>query len=1046
MADFTEEELAELNSGAAIADSFAFSQEETEELNANSSPFTSEELAELNSGASTNPLDKRRDTIKSFVEGGSGNITNLSPTDDPIEAANQLKRPGFIDQFNEAIKDPTESFVSGTSQNVFSDDPLDNIAATVNPLNLLRTYSGMMSLFTKDANPYAKKRAEAISKTYLQKGLQEGMSEEQLSNLNKGLREEIGIELDSELGQEINFEAGKKLAKEVYNSIANNPGASTAAILNEMTKNPELLATPGGFISGVRAVAAISKSAGPVTKTLAGMTGSGVTAAMIEAGIETREQLNRFNEVKDAGRITLAAGVGGAAGFALGPLFLLGKPTREVVGRAVKNSGKTAEVVQKEIADKVIKEGKSPTDALDEVEDIIPTLEDPLIDSKPRGETKTEIKNKVDVDLDDNIPSRDISKVPEGRKRTHFNSFTKGASELLSPISTVLENIDPRLQGLARNFEGSISVRTANHLKRIDPFVRATRAIPKAAQDELDLLVSNGKFDEARDLLQRNAERLSKSDQKKHAHNLINGFDEAINLLEELAGEAESAGIEFNRLENFWPRRVKDLEGLKRSFGVEGDINLVKAIQKVEAKEGRKLTPQEEYEVINSVLAGRQTSNKMGQFKERRVEEVTPENKKFYAGFRGSLEGYIQSAVENIETQKFFGKNLGENNSIGKLVKQLQDEGKINADDFKEIQAYVQARTVDSKAPSSQILQNAKNIFYAATIAKIRSAVTQFGDLALSAYYNGVYNTTKSVGQTLRRKVPLTAKDIGVVRISAEIEDAAKTAKFLDTMFRWSGFNMVDQFGKTTSINASRIKAQKSLLTNGKLDPGKVKRFRNTYAAEFGSEIDDLIGDIANNNPSENMALFLFNRLSDTQPISLAEMPLKYIQIPNGRILYMLKSFTIKQVDLIRRTALRDISDGIATGNKKQIVRGMSRIMEYTALFMAANMGTDVIKDFMLGREWEMSDSAYANLLRAYGLSKFNIDRAKPDLKRGKIGKATAKIAGSEIGTPFAIGLQLLDKAGTDIDALASDEDFEFKLLENFPIAGDIIQEFTLEK
>ena len=777
--------------------------------------------------------NQRRRVIKKFVDDGEETITQLQPIEsgDFESAETQLKNKSFIDQFKEAVKDPTESFVSGTSQNVFSDDPLDNIAATVNPLNLLRTYSGMMSLFTKDANPHAKKRAEAVAKTYLQKGLQEGQTEEQLSNLNEGLRREIGIELDSELGNEINLESGKQLASEVFNAIKTNPGGSAAEIVNEITKNPELLATPGGFISGARAVAAISKNAGRVSKTLGGLTGSGLTASVIEAGIETREQLDRFNEIKDAGRITFAAGAGGVTGFALGPLFLLGRPTRDVVGRAARTSGKTPEIIQKEISDKVIKEGKSPVEALDEVENTIPVLEDELINSKPVGETRTEIKNKVDVDLDETIPSREISKIPKGRKRKHFNAFTKKSSELLSPISTVLENIDPRLQGLARNFEGSIQVRTANHLKRVDPFVRATRSIPKAAQDELDLLVSNGKFDEARELLQENAARLSKADQKKHAHNLINGFDEVINLLEEIAGEAESAGIAFNRLDNFWPRRVKDLEGLKKSFGVEQDINLQRAINKAETEQGRKLTPQEEYEVINNVLAGKQHPAKHGQFKERRVEEVTPENKKYYAGFRGSLEGYIQSAVENIETQRFFGKNIGENTSIGKLVKQLQDEGKINADDFKEIKAYVDARTVDSRAPSSPILQNAKNIFYAATIAKVRSAITQFGDLALSAYYNGLYNTARSAGQTVRRKVPLTAKDIGVVRISAEIEDAAKTAKFLDKMFKLSGFQMVDQFGKTTTINASRLKAKKSLLTKGKLDSGKVKRFRNTYSA-----------------------------------------------------------------------------------------------------------------------------------------------------------------------------------------------------------------------
>ena len=39
-------------------------------------------------------------------------------------------------------------------------------------------------------------------------------------------------------------------------------------------------------------------------------------------------------------------------------------------------------------------------------------------------------------------------------------------------------------------------------------------------------------------------------------------------------------------------------------------------------------------------------------------------------------------------------------------------------------------------------------------------------------------------------------------------------------------------------------------------------------------------------------------------PINSTEMPLKYLKHPNGRVFYMLKTFTIKQFDVMRRDGI----------------------------------------------------------------------------------------------------------------------------------------------
>ena len=61
------------------------------------------------------------------------------------------------------------------------------------------------------------------------------------------------------------------------------------------------------------------------------------------------------------------------------------------------------------------------------------------------------------------------------------------------------------------------------------------------------------------------------------------------------------------------------------------------------------------------------------------------------------------------------------------------------------------------------------------------------------------------------------------------------------------------------------------------------------------------ISDLRSGIKSDQVLQALFNRLSDVAPISLIEMPQAYAENPNTRILYSLKSYTIKQFDFLRQ-------------------------------------------------------------------------------------------------------------------------------------------------
>ena len=59
--------------------------------------------------------------------------------------------------------------------------------------------------------------------------------------------------------------------------------------------------------------------------------------------------------------------------------------------------------------------------------------------------------------------------------------------------------------------------------------------------------------------------------------------------------------------------------------------------------------------------------------------------------------------------------------------------------------------------------------------------------------------------------------------------------------------------------------------------------------------------EFADGKITDNTKLVLFNKLLDFQPVAKSEMPQVYLENPNGRIFYMLKSFTLKQFDIFSK-------------------------------------------------------------------------------------------------------------------------------------------------
>jgi len=321
---------------------------------------------------------------------------------------------------------------------------------------------------------------------------------------------------------------------------------------------------------------------------------------------------------------------------------------------------------------------------------------------------------------------------------------------------------------------------------------------------------------------------------------------------------------------------------------------------------------------------------------------------------------------EEIAARKFFGKELGVNpselnasDSIGAYVMKLVADGKIKPSQEKEISDILKARF--HKGRMNEALQTFRNVEYLSTMGNPISAITQIGDFGWSLAENGFYGTTKGLGKSLFG-AGIKKEDLGIEIIAQEFTEPSKTAKLVNKVFKLVGLDKIDRLGKETFVNGYWDKIQ-GLAKKGD------KQLIDDFKVMFGKDADNVLKDTANGKLTDDTKFALFSRLADFQPISKSEMPEKYLASPNGRIFYMLKSFTLKQVDVFRRESISKI----ISGTPKEKVQGVKRLVALGGMFMLANATSDEIKDLVLGRKTSTSDRVVDNLVRLGGLSKFDI-------------------------------------------------------------------------
>jgi hypothetical protein len=257
-----------------------------------------------------------------------------------------------------------------------------------------------------------------------------------------------------------------------------------------------------------------------------------------------------------------------------------------------------------------------------------------------------------------------------------------------------------------------------------------------------------------------------------------------------------------------------------------------------------------------------------------------------------------------------------------------------------------------ARGPTTWI-SNMRKAAYMGTIGNPYSAVLNLGDMANAVVNFGFENTVAAVIDVMKRRgIYMTVDDVGLANQATGefLQDGAgeftrNFAKASDRVFTATGFRAVDTFGKEVSMNAA-IRQGRQAIRDG------------TFADDWGfafstTEMRQLQKDLMAGDKTKLTRDFAAANLAKLQPSDMAQMPKWYLEHPDARVLWMLKTFAMKQLQQIENLVVEQWKQG----DKKQSVKNA---IAYMGIVGGSNAFLMEARQVVKGDEVDMSFSRFA--------------------------------------------------------------------------------------
>jgi hypothetical protein len=556
---------------------------------------------------------------------------------------------------------------------------------------------------------------------------------------------------------------------------------------------------------------------------------------------------------------------------------------------------------------------------------------------------------------------------------------------IIKPIKSAIKQEDKFIAGRMDKFELDNLTMKQNFVDRITPFADQFKKLTKNEQQLFQRLTSNT------DTMPEAYKLLDRVQTRKGLDGIKGNFKEVTNSLDELFTIANKNGVEIEYRKDYLPRVMKDYEGFMKSLGKEPKNAMDEMIKEARiakhsgmsekmkqsiSLEQTNLTSEETAKVIQNFYEGRgvKGGGKAGLQKQRVVDNITTDNQQYYDDFLPGIQRYVDNVVYRTNKNRFVG--MSQDPSARNIFQDIETVSKGDTDKATKLAKLISTRFNGGEAKIGKGTNVLRNTIYATTIVNPYSTITQLGDLALNAYRNGVINTISPFGPKIK------LKEFGLNDMASEFTDAGAMKGAMDKLFTVTGFKKLDIALKENNIRGAFRQARSELQNK---NSKAYKKFIEDNKPFFENETDDLVDAIRRgDSKNENVRHYLFSRLTKTQPITLSEMPAAYLNSKKGRLAYALKTFFVKQLDVIREDIVQKLA------KRETTKEGVQNAIRFGMLFGGGTAAINMTKDVMLGRPVEIKDELMDVGMQMIAVSRYAIYKGSSD---GLIGLGAAILA-----------------------------------------------------
>ena len=548
------------------------------------------------------------------------------------------------------------------------------------------------------------------------------------------------------------------------------------------------------------------------------------------------------------------------------------------------------------------------------------------------------------------------------------------ADPIIKPIKSAIKQEDKFIAGRMDKFELDNLTMKQNFVDRITPFADQFKKLTKNEQQLFQRLTSNT------DTMPEAYKLLDRVQTRKGLDGIKGNFKEVTNSLDELFTIANKNGVEIEYRKDYLPRVMKDYEGFMKSLGKEPKNAMDEMIKEARiakhsgmsekmkqsiSLEQTNLTSEERAKVIQNFYEGRgvKGGGKAGLQKQRVVDNITNDNQQYYDDFLPGIQRYVDNVVYRTNKNRFVG--MSQDPSARNIFQDIETVSKGDTDKATKLAKLISTRFNGGEAKIGKGTNVLRNTIYATTIVNPYSTITQLGDLALNAYRNGVINTVSPFGPKIK------LKEFGLNDMASEFTDAGAMKGAMDKLFTVTGFKKLDIALKENNIRGAFRQARSELQNK---NSKAYKKFIEDNKPFFENETDDLVDAIRRgDSKNENVRHYLFSRLTKTQPITLSEMPAAYLNSKKGRLAYALKTFFVKQLDVLREDIVQKLA------KRETTKEGVQNAIRFGMLFGGGTAAVNMTKDVMLGRPVEIKDELMDVGMQMLGVSRYAIYKGSSD-------------------------------------------------------------------